>query len=176
MNGHLESAPSQHHPVGHASLATRAWRALITTHGGVESLVLRLVLGVVMFPHGAQKMLGWFGGYGFSGTVAGFTQAGLPAAIATLVIFIEFFGSLALVLGAFSRAAALGIIAVMVGAVTTVHLPNGFFMNWTGAQAGEGFEYHLLATAIAAAILIAGSGPLSLDRVLARRLAHGTSR
>jgi putative oxidoreductase len=153
-----------------ASLATRALGALTATHGGVASLVLRLTLGLVMFPHGAQKMLGWFGGHGFSATTSFLTQgAGLPAPVALLVILIEFFGSLALILGAFSRAAALGIIAVMVGAVATVHLPNGFFMNWSGAQAGEGFEYHLLVIGIALAVVLRGSGTFSIDRILSRR-------
>jgi putative oxidoreductase len=95
-------------------------------------------------------------------------NAGLPAGLALLVIIAEFFGSLALILGLFSRAAAVGIAAVMVGAIATVHLPNGFFMNWTGQQAGEGFEYHLLVIGMALAILIQGSGRYSLDRQLAR--------
>jgi putative oxidoreductase len=94
--------------------------------------------------------------------------AGLPAPLAALVIVAEFFGSIALILGLFSRAAAVGIISVMVGAILTVHLPNGFFMNWTGQQAGEGFEYHLLVIGMALSILIQGSGRLSLDRILAR--------
>lgn len=153
-----------------AALATRALHALTATRGGVSSLVLRVTLGLVMFPHGAQKLLGWFGGYGYGATTSFLTQsAGLPGPIAFLVIMIEFFGSLALIAGAFSRAAALGVIAVMVGAVLTVHLPNGFFMNWSGAQAGEGFEYHLLAIGIALAIVIRGSGSLSVDRILSRR-------
>ena len=152
-----------------ASSLSRAVRAITATTAEITPAVLRLVLGLVMFPHGAQKLLGWFGGYGFSGTMGFLTQqAGLPTPIALLVIVIEFFGSLALILGAFSRAAALGVIAVMVGAVMTVHLPNGFFMNWSGAQPGEGFEYHLLAIAIALAIVIKGSGAFSIDRRLSR--------
>lgn len=168
MNTRLESVDLVT-PAPDASLARRAVHALTATRGGAAATVLRLALGLVMFPHGAQKMLGWFGGYGFDGTVAGLSQgAGLPAALVVLVILIEFFGSLALILGAFSRAAALGIIAVMVGAVVKVHLPNGFFMNWSGAQAGEGYEYHLLAIGIALAIMIKGSGAFSIDRLLSR--------
>ena len=152
-----------------ASWATRAVRALTATRASIAPTVLRLTLGLVMFPHGAQKLLGWFGGHGFSGTMGFLTgQAGLPALVAFMVIVIEFFGSLALITGAFSRLAALGVIAVMVGAVATVHLPNGFFMNWTGAQAGEGFEFHLLAIGIALAIVVAGSGQFSIDRALHR--------
>ena len=138
---------------------------LIETEADVTSLFLRLTLAVVIFPHGAQKLLGWFGGYGFSGTMGFFTeQMGLPGLVAFLVIFIEFFGALALAAGALGRAAAAGIAAVMVGAVVTTHLPNGFFMNWTGAQAGEGFEFHLLALGIAAALILKGSGAASFDR------------
>jgi len=151
------------------AILSRVLHALTATHAGVSSTVLRVVLGAVMFPHGAQKLLGWFGGYGFSGTMGFLTgNVGLPTPLAALVIVAEFFGSIALVLGLFSRAAAVGIISVMIGAVVTTHLPNGFFMNWTGQQAGEGFEYHLLAIGMALAILIQGSGRYSLDRLLAR--------
>jgi len=150
-------------------VGSRVLHALTATHAGIAGTVLRVALGAVMFPHGAQKLLGWFGGYGFHGTMGFLTgTAGLPAPLALLVIISEFFGSIALVLGLFSRAAAVGVISVMIGAVLTVHLPNGFFMNWTGQQAGEGFEYHLLAIAMAVAILLQGSGRLSLDRIVAR--------
>jgi putative oxidoreductase len=173
MNARSHAAEFTGPSTSATSLATRALGALTATHGGVASLLLRLTLGLVMFPHGAQKMLGWFGGHGFSATTSFLTQgAGLPAPVALLVIFIEFFGSLALIAGVFSRAAALGIIAVMTGAIATVHLPNGFFMNWSGAQAGEGFEFHLLAIGIALAVILRGSGALSIDRVLARRAGH----
>ena len=173
MNTRMQTAEFVAPSSSTASLASRALSALTATHGGVASLVLRLTLGLVIFPHGAQKLLGWFGGYGFSATMSFLTQnAGLPAPVALLVIFIEFFGSLALIVGAFSRAAALGIIAVMVGAIATVHLPNGFFMNWSGAQPGEGFEYHLLVIGIALAIILRGSGVLSIDQILSRRVAR----
>jgi len=123
-----------------------------------------------MFPHGAQKVLGWFGGYGWSGTMGFLTgQVGLPAALAALVIAIEFLAPVALVLGLGTRLAALGIAAVMGGAVVTVHAANGFFMNWSGTQAGEGFEYHLLALGLAAVLVVQGAGRLSLDRWLAPR-------
>lgn len=151
------------------AILSRVLHALTATRVGVSGTVLRVALGAVMFPHGAQKLLGWFGGYGFAGTMGFLTQnVGLPTPLAALVIAAEFFGSIALILGLFSRAAAVGIISVMIGAVVTTHLPNGFFMNWTGQQAGEGFEYHLLALGMAAAILIQGSGRFSLDRLLAR--------
>jgi putative oxidoreductase len=146
--------------------------ALLRTGDDRVALVLRATLALVMFPHGAQKLLGWFGGPGFSGTMGHLTvEYGLPVVIAVLVIVIEFFGPLALAVGVLGRVAALGIGVVMVGAALTQHVPNGFFMNWFGNQAGEGFEYHLLAAGLAAALVVRGSGALSLDRRLAQRLA-----
>ena len=145
-------------------------RVLLGTKDSWSLLVIRVVLGVVIFAHGAQKLLGWFGGYGFSGTMGFFTQQiGVPAFIGFLVIMIEFFGSLALIVGFLARLAALGVSAVMLGAIFTVHIHNGFFMNWSGQQAGEGYEYHLLVLAICAAIVIGGAGAGSLDAALSRR-------
>jgi len=144
---------------------------LTMTEGDWGTAVARLALGIVMFPHGAQKLLGWFGGHGFAGTMGFFTGGmGLPAPLAALIIFIEFFGSLALIVGALSRPAALGIAAIMIGAVATVHGKFGFFMNWYGTAPGEGFEYHLLALGLAALVLVRGAGALSLDRAVAARL------
>jgi putative oxidoreductase len=140
-------------------------RRLMQTEEDVGMLLVRLALGVVVFPHGAQKLLGWFGGQGFAATMQGLGQM-LPSAIVVLVIVIEFFGALGLILGLLGRLAALGVLAVMLGAIFTVHLPNGFFMNWSGQQAGEGYEYHILACAMAFAILIKGSGSLSIDRAM----------
>jgi len=149
---------------------TGLFRSLVRTDDDVAPLVLRLTLGLVMFPHGAQKMLGWFGGYGFEGTMGYLTgAAGLPWIVALTVVAAEFFGSIGLVTGLFGRVAALGVGAVMTGAILTVHLQNGFFMNWSGQQAGEGFEFHLLAIGISIALLVKGSGGLSLDRWLTRR-------
>jgi putative oxidoreductase len=142
------------------------FRKLLRTSDDGTLTLLRLVLGVVFFAHGAQKMLGWFGGYGFSGTMGYFTHAGIPAPLAFLAIAAEFFGGMGLVVGLLSRVAAFGIVVNMVVAVLTVHLPFGLFMNWTGAQKGEGFEYHLLAIAIGIAILVRGGGAISMDRAL----------
>jgi putative oxidoreductase len=147
-------------------------RRIVATHGDWGATAARVALGVAMFPHGAQKLLGWFGGYGFTGTMGAFTgQMGFPAPLAAAVILIEFFAAVALILGVLGRPAALGIAAIMVGAVATVHFRNGFFMNWFGTGTGEGYEYHLLALALAAVVLLRGSGAASVDRALADTLA-----
>src|SRR5215208_6350697 len=112
-------------------------KRLMQTSDDVVPAILRLLLGVVIFPHGAQKMLGWFGGDGFSATMQGMSQM-LPAAIVFLVIFIEFFGSIALVAGFLTRVAAAGVLSVMLGATLLIHKDVGFFMNWSGKQSGEG--------------------------------------
>jgi putative oxidoreductase len=143
-------------------------KRLMATSNDVALTTLRVVLGVVFFAHGAQKMLGWFGGYGFQGTMGFFEHMGMPAPVAFLIICTEFFGGLGLIVGLLSRIAALGIGVEMIGAIFLVHLPNGFFMNWFGTQKGEGFEYHLLVIAVAAALLLRGSGAFSLDRSLSK--------
>jgi putative oxidoreductase len=149
-------------------------RKLFATDDSTTLLVQRVALGAVLFPHGAQKLLGWFGGYGWDGTMGFLTAgAGLPTPIAALVILIEFFGALALIAGVGTRLAALGATAVMVGAIATVHGKVGFFMNWSGTAGGEGFEYHLLALALAVPLVIKGAGAYSVDRLLARRLGSG---
>jgi putative oxidoreductase len=142
------------------------WQKLIGTRNSIPLAIVRLVLGLVMFPHGAQKMLGWFGGSGFSGTMGFFAHQGIPAPLAFLVIAAEFFGGLGLILGFLSRIAAFGVLCNMVVAVLTVHHHNGFFMNWAGTNKGEGFEYHLLAIAMALAVMIGGAGAPSVDRAL----------
>ena len=141
-------------------------RKLLATTNDILPLVLRLALGVVIFPHGAQKLLGWFGGGGFSATMQGMTGMGLPGAIVFLVIVAEFFGSLGLITGFLTRFSAFGIAMVMLGAIFTVHAKVGFFMNWMGQQQGEGFEYHLLVLGIALALMIRGGGRFSVDGAL----------
>jgi putative oxidoreductase len=158
-----------------ATGARHALSRLVATSGAAWPAILRITLGGVMAPHAAQKTLGLFGGYGITGTMGFFTkQMHLAAPLAALVIFAEAAGSLGLVLGLFTRAAALGIAAVMIGAVVTTHLPNGFFMNWFGAQSGEGYEYHLLVLAMVAALLIGGGGRLSIDRAISRALGSAS--
>ena len=150
-------------------------KRLMQTDDNVGMLIVRLALGIVMFPHGAQKLLGWFGGGGYTATMQGMSQM-LPAVIVFLVIFCEFFGSLSLITGFLGRLGALGVLCVMVGAVLTVHLHNGFFMNWGGKQAGEGFEYHILAIGIALAVIVKGSGLFSVDRALSDKGAYISRR
>ena len=127
-----------------------------------------------MFPHGAQKLLGWFGGYGFDGTMKFFSDTlHIPAPLALLVILAESVGSLLLIAGLGTRLAALGISAVMLGAIATTHWKVGFFMNWFGNQAGEGYEFHLLALALSVPLLIAGGGRCALDGWVSSRLQSG---
>jgi putative oxidoreductase len=146
-------------------------KRLLDTGDEATATVLRVTLGGLMFAHGAQKLLGWFGGFGFEGTMGFLTGTiGLPALLAVLIILLEFFGGIALMIGLAGRLMATGFAAIMLGAIFTVHAQNGFFMNWTGSQAGEGFEFHLLALAMAVALILKGSGALSVDRVLAARV------
>ncbi|MBV6440443.1 MAG: DoxX family protein [Haliscomenobacteraceae bacterium CHB4] len=137
---------------------------LFTSGNDWTGLILRLTLGLIIFPHGAQKLLGWFGGYGFTGTMNFFTgTVHLPWLIGLLVILIEFFGSLFLIAGLGSRLWAIAMIVLMLGIIFTSHVQNGFFINWSGTQAGEGFEYHLFAIGLSLALLFNGSGKFSLD-------------
>jgi len=143
---------------------TTFMKYLFQTNDNFSYWVPRVILGCVFLPHGAQKLFGWFGGFGFTNTMTYFTQtAGLPWIIAFLIVMGESLGSLGLILGFFTRLSALGLICIMVGAIITVHIPNGFFMNWFGKQAGEGFEYHLLVIGMSIPLLISGGGKYSVD-------------
>jgi len=167
----LENYPRDLSPPRHALLA------LVTTSRGAAAAVARLALAVVIFPHGAQKMLGWFGGHGFDATMHFFTSVmGIPSPLAFLAICAEFFGSIALFFGILARPAALAVAVNMVVAIFLVHLPNGFFMNWTGAQKGEGFEFHILVIALAVIVMLRGGGRLSLDGFLGRKARAVESR
>jgi len=142
-------------------------RKLTATDDAMATTIVRVVLGIVFFAHGAQKMLGWFGGNGFRGTMGYFTGAmHIPAVFAFLAIAAEFFGGLGLIFGLLTRVAAFGIAVNMLVAVVTVHSKFGFFANWTGTQKGEGFEYHLLVLAMCAFLLLKGAGAVSVDRKL----------
>ena len=151
----------------------KALTSLLKTDNSVAALIARLALGIVMFPHGAQKALGWFGGYGYEGTMGYFTGAlGIPALLAFLVIVAEFAGAIGLITGFLSRASAFGIAAVMTGAILMAHKSNGFFMNWSGTQSGEGYEFHLLAIGLALIVVVSGGGKASVDGLLEKRLAR----
>ena len=143
-------------------------KLLSTNSNNWTALVARLALGITLFPHGAQKLLGWFGGYGYNGTMGFFTgQMHLPWIIALLVILIEFFGSLLLIFGFLTRISALAISASFLGVLFAVHINNGFFMNWNmEANKGEGFEYFILLFGLAIISLISGGGKASVDAAI----------
>ncbi|MDX5420972.1 MAG: DoxX family protein [Hymenobacteraceae bacterium] len=132
--------------------------------------IVRIFLGLVIFPHGAQKLLGWFGGHGPAGFMGAFEQmSGLPGFLAWLVIIIEFFGALCLILGLWTRLWAFCVLCLFTGIFLIVHLQYGFFMNWTGDKAGEGYEFHLLVIGMAWGLTVGGAGQLSIDRAMATR-------
>ena len=146
-------------------------KKLFQTNDEAAMLILRLLFGLVFFPHGMQKLLGWFGGYGFAGTFDMFTtKMGIPAVFAFLAIIAEGLGPLGLITGLLTRVAAFGIAVEMAVAVYLLHWQNGFFMNWFGNQKGEGFEYHILVIAIAIVLIIKGGGKWSADRAIADAL------
>jgi putative oxidoreductase len=169
MQAIANDASTSAHSRGATSINALLGRLVATGHE-TAPLVARIALGVVMFPHGAQKVLGWYGGHGFTATI-GFMSGklGIPVVFAVLAVAAEFLGSLGLLVGALSRVAAFGIAVVMLVAIFMVHMRMGFFMNWTGAQHGEGFEYHLLALGLAVVVMLRGSGAYSLDRMWATR-------
>ena len=144
-------------------------KTLATTDNSPAQLLIRLALGVVIFPHGAQKVFGWFGGPGYGATVAAFSAMGFPLWAIILLMVSEVCGSLLLVLGLFTRVWALAIGTAIAICLKTNHLQHGFFMNWLGQQQGEGYEYHLLVLGIALALVVRGGGMLSWDRLLAGR-------
>jgi putative oxidoreductase len=146
------------------------FKKLLATSPDKTLALMRIMLGLVFFAHGAQKMLGWFGGYGFSATMQFFTtQAHIPAIFAFLAICAEFLGSLGLILGFLTRVAAFGITVEMLVAVVMIHSHVGFFMNWFGNQKGEGYEYHLLVFALSIPLMIRGAGAFSFDGTLASK-------
>lgn len=144
---------------------------LLKTDNDPAALIARLSLGLVIFPHGAQKALGWFGGGGYRAAMEGFANMGIPAPLAFLAIVAEFAGALGLFLGCLTRVAAFGVLCNMVVAAVLVSAPHGFFMNWYGRQKGEGYEFHILAAGLALVAIIRGGGALSLDRLISRERA-----
>jgi len=138
--------------------------------------ILRLALGIMILPHGAQKLLGSFGGSGFTGTMQGMTAGGLPWIVAFLVIIGEFFGGLGLIIGFLTRVSAASVGLIMLVAALMVHRPFGFFMNWMGQQKGEGIEFFILAVALALVVTIRGAGAFSVDRWLSTRRQVDSTR
>ena len=143
--------------------------ALFATSPSWAITIVRVVLGVIFFAHGAQKVLGWFGGYGLQGTTRYFVSLGFALPIAYLGCFFEFLGGIGLILGLLTRLSALAVIVMMLGAIAKVHWPHGFFINWSLTPGkGHGYEANLAFIAMALACLLAGGGALSLDALLAR--------
>jgi len=144
---------------------------LATDQQSWSLLVSRLALGAVILPHGMQKALGLFGGYGFTGTMGFLQSMGMPFLVALLVILAEFVGSIGLILGIGTRFMAFSVGLTMAGAaILGGHINNGFFMNWFGAQKGEGVEYFILVVGLALALLISGSGKYSFDNLISKNL------
>jgi putative oxidoreductase len=146
-------------------------KKMFQTENDTTTMILRILLGIVYFPHGMQKLLGWYGGPGFGGAMQMFTtNLGIPAVFAFLAIMAEGLGSLGLITGFLTRVAAFGIAADMIVAVYMLHWQNGFFMNWFGNQKGEGFEYHILVVVIALVLMVRGGGKWSIDKAIAEKV------
>lgn len=144
---------------------------LATDQQSWSLLLVRIALGIVILPHGMQKALGLFGGYGFSATVGFFQSMGMPFLIGTLVVLAEFVGSIGLILGFGTRFMAFSVGLTMAGAaVLGGHAANGFFMNWFGMQKGEGLEYFILVVGMALAVLLSGSGKYSVDNLILKKI------
>lgn len=144
-------------------------KLLATNSDNWAALIARLALGTTVFVHGAQKLFGWFGGYGYEGTMGFLTgQVGLPYFMALLVILIESVGALMIIAGIFTRFAALGVFGLFAIITLKFHSANGFFMNWAGNQKGEGIEYFVLLLGMALALIVTGGGKASVDASLAK--------
>ena len=148
--------------------ASRIVSGVLSTSDSRSLTLLRIVLGAVMLPHGLQKTVGWFGGYGFDATMGYFGTLGIPALFAFLAIAAESAGAIALITGFATRIAAFGVGATITVAALMAHVQNGFFMNWSGQQKGEGIEYHILLVAVSLVLMAGGAGRYSLDRLFSR--------
>lgn len=141
-----------------------------TNSNNWAAALCRVALGVVLFPHGAQKLIGWFGGFGFEGSMDYFTSTiGLPWIVGFLVILIEFFGALSLIFGFATRLWSFAIVVLTLCIIQTTHSQYGFFMNWMGNQKGEGFEYFILMLGLAVSLIVSGAGRYSIDGMLANK-------
>ena len=151
--------------VPNSGLMTALWQ----TEDSWGPLALRASLGLVLLAHGLQKLFGWFGGYGFTGTMDYFTNTmGIPWILSLLVVLLESLGALALILGMATRLISISLIFLGSGIMVMVHLQYGFFMNWAGNQPGEGIEYFILWIGMALALTFTGGGRYSVDRLLTR--------
>jgi putative oxidoreductase len=141
---------------------------LFGTFPSKSLLIIRVVLGIIFFAHGAQKVFGWFGGPGLKGVIGYFRQAlGVPAPLSVLAAFTELLGGIAMIVGLLVRPAAIGLIIVMLLAIAKVHAPNGFFINWSMTPGkGHGYEMNLALIAMALGVLFGGAGWLSIDRCI----------
>jgi len=140
---------------------------IFKTYPSWAPIFARLTLGIIFFAHGSQKLLGWFGGSGWSGTIQFFEQSGVPPFLAGLLIITEFFGGIAIILGFFTRLAALGLTIAMLVAIFKVHLQNGFFLNWFNVpNMGHGIEYSLALIGLSLSLLVWGAGNLSVDQMV----------
>ena len=140
---------------------------IFKTYPSWAPIFARLTLGIIFFAHGSQKLLGWFGGSGWSGTIQFFEQSGVPPFLAGLLIITEFFGGIAIILGFFTRLAALGLTIAMIVAIYKVHLQNGFFLNWFNVpNMGHGIEYSLALIGLSLSLLVWGAGNLSVDQMV----------
>ncbi|MDK9709125.1 MAG: DoxX family protein [Desulforhopalus sp.] len=139
----------------------------LDTRDELSSTILRITLGLVILPHGLQKVFGLFGGHGFAGTLHFFTEnMGIPYIFALMAVLAESLGAVGLITGLFTRLCAFGVGVTIGVAALMVHIPNGFFMNWFGKQAGEGFEYHILVVGMALTLMFTGGGRWSFDALI----------
>ena len=148
--------------------ASRVVSGLLSTSDSRSLTFLRIILGAVMLPHGLQKTVGWFGGYGFDATLGYFGTMGIPVLFGFLAIAAESAGAIALITGFATRIAAFGVGATITVAALMAHVQNGFFMDWSGQQKGEGFEFHIVLVAISLVLMAGGAGRYSLDRLVSR--------
>lgn len=141
---------------------------ILSTNAGTGATVLRIPVGIILAAHGAQKLFGWFGGYGLEGTGQWMASIGLEPgyAMALLAGSAEFFGGLALILGLLTRPAALVSAITMVVAIFSVHISNGLFMS------NNGYEFALVLLAATLSLTIQGAGRASLDNVIASKIAN----
>ena len=155
---------------GSAHMASRNWlESIMFTDDSSTLVIARVFLALVIFPHGAQKVLGWYGGFGLTETMGFFQQLGISPTFAGLAIAAEFLGAIFLLFGLFARVASFGLLCTLLVALFRIHLRNGFFMNWNGSQLGEGIEFHLLAIALTLIVFIGGAGSWSCDRAIYRK-------